>query len=419
MRVVIAAGICAAVICASLPASAEKIRSIRVGNWKGGAYTSNSTGNFLYCSASASYKSGIHLYFGVTAKLHWWMQMRNSKWNLKVGQSYPVEYWVDKGRAYNGKAKAVSKRSIRVTLPAKDSLFGVFRRGKLLEILSSKKRLAFKLTSTNKMLSRLLSCASKYRKRNVASNSSSSSDNPFANSSSSNSGSSDSSDSSSSNPFGSSSSASSTPPKTDSDNPFGNSNSSNASPPKTESDNPFGSDNKTVARIPDSTPPSTSGSGPTGNERAEATAKLATLLATAGVSNFKLIPASQTKGGFKRHDSVWKAKGLIGSLRIIAGRDGLEPNSIKSRMIGSDAKTCKGSFASGAMPSRDGDSNDAIHLFTACEGGKRDWTAYYATLPRPAGGYYLLMVVGTMNNAETVKQTGVSMREIALSGVTN
>ena len=38
--------------------------SINVGNWKGGAYTNDQTGEFTHCAAGAGYDSGI--YFMVT-----------------------------------------------------------------------------------------------------------------------------------------------------------------------------------------------------------------------------------------------------------------------------------------------------------------------------------------------------------------
>ncbi len=38
--------------------------SINVGNWKGGAYTNDQTGEFSHCAAGAGYDSGI--YFMVT-----------------------------------------------------------------------------------------------------------------------------------------------------------------------------------------------------------------------------------------------------------------------------------------------------------------------------------------------------------------
>ena len=377
MRVVIKTGLAALFICASTPAFSEKIQSLRVGNWKGGVYTSNKTGKFIHCSAGASYKSGVVLAFGVTASMQWWMQMLNPQWSLNPGSSYPVKFWVDKGRAYNAKAVAVTKQAVRIKLPPDDALFYRFRRGNMLKISAAQNVFPFRLTTTSKLLSRLLNCATRYRKMNVASTSSDSS-NPFAGSG----------NAASSNPFES-----------------GSSNSSGGTGTDVASANP--------AAKPQG------GGQPTGEERAEATARLATLLAIAGVKDFKLIPAAEAKGSFKRHDSVWKAQGMLGSLRIVSPEEGIEPNAVKSSVIGSDAKACKGRFASGAMPTREGDSSDALHLFTACEGAERNWTAYYALFTRPAGGHYLMMVVGPMTNADTVKRTGTSMREVALSGVGN
>jgi len=174
MRFVMAAGLSALLICASLPASAEKISNLKIGNWKGGAYTSNRTGDFIHCAAGAGYKSGVRLSFGVTSKLHWWMQLSNPKWNFNIGDSYTIDFWVDGGNSRSAKGTTVTQRAIRIALPPRDSLFRRFRRGRLLEIRAAQKKMSFKLTTTDRLLSRLFRCAKRYR-----SSSSSSDDNPF------------------------------------------------------------------------------------------------------------------------------------------------------------------------------------------------------------------------------------------------
>ena len=56
----------AALAFTTTSASAEKIATLTSGAWKGGAYTSNSTGDFSHCAANARYKSGVALLFSVT-----------------------------------------------------------------------------------------------------------------------------------------------------------------------------------------------------------------------------------------------------------------------------------------------------------------------------------------------------------------
>lgn len=45
--------------------------SITVGNWQGGAYTDDNSGNFTHCAAGASYQSGIYFLVLVDAAGHW------------------------------------------------------------------------------------------------------------------------------------------------------------------------------------------------------------------------------------------------------------------------------------------------------------------------------------------------------------
>ena len=45
--------------------------SISVGNWKGGAFTNDATGEFTSCSAFTPYKSGITVFVIVGANMSW------------------------------------------------------------------------------------------------------------------------------------------------------------------------------------------------------------------------------------------------------------------------------------------------------------------------------------------------------------
>jgi hypothetical protein len=58
----ICVGLVVSVITATNAHARGPYGSINVGNWKGGAFTNDSTGDFTSCIALASYKSGITVY---------------------------------------------------------------------------------------------------------------------------------------------------------------------------------------------------------------------------------------------------------------------------------------------------------------------------------------------------------------------
>ncbi|PTW63466.1 hypothetical protein C8N35_1011520 [Breoghania corrubedonensis] len=196
----IAAGLVAiglAGIFAPATAQAERVSHFKIGNWDGGAYTHSKTGAFSHCAASASYRSGTTLIFSIYTDLNWAFGLVNNTWKLTPGQTYPVRYWVDRGRDFVGKAEVVSEHQVKVPLPASDRLFAQVRRGRLLSVRAANDTMTFSLTSTNRMLSRLFECARYWRNRAPAAQS-----NPFSN------------DGGSSNPF------SGDEKKEDSGNPF-------------------------------------------------------------------------------------------------------------------------------------------------------------------------------------------------------
>ncbi len=170
-----------------LPASAEQISEITIGNWNGGAYTHTQTGEFSHCAASASYKSGITLVFSINRDMTWALGLANDNWKLTEGDTYPVEYRVDSSKAYEGTATAIAPNQVKVLLPGDDNLFNRFRRGNMLTVVAANQTMRFSLKQTSRMLSSLFNCARHWRERYSkptdnpfgSSNGSGGSDNPF------------------------------------------------------------------------------------------------------------------------------------------------------------------------------------------------------------------------------------------------
>lgn len=98
---------------------------IVVGNWKGGAFTSDATGAFSHCAVNAGYRNGTRMFTSITGDLKWLIGFAHPNWKL----------------------------------PGESQLINAFRHGRILELVANDQRLTFALTSTGEMLPALVACA--------------------------------------------------------------------------------------------------------------------------------------------------------------------------------------------------------------------------------------------------------------------
>lgn len=171
----------------TLPVRAEQISEMNIGNWSGGAYTHTKTGEFSHCAASANYKSGVTLVFSIYRDLTWALGLANDNWKLTEGDTYPVQYRVDRGKTFEGTATAIAPNQVKIPLPGDNRLFNRVRGGNMLTVVAANETMQFSLKQTSRMLLSLFDCAKHWRDRYTkpstnpfgSSNGSGSSDNPF------------------------------------------------------------------------------------------------------------------------------------------------------------------------------------------------------------------------------------------------
>src|ERR1043165_4541168 len=96
------------------PAEAKETEEFTVGQWTGFSYASDDTGQFTDCTVWAFNRNNVQL--GVSVKKDWSLELwLNSKsWNLPTNQSYPISYWIDRNRQYNGRAETSSDKFVRI-----------------------------------------------------------------------------------------------------------------------------------------------------------------------------------------------------------------------------------------------------------------------------------------------------------------
>jgi hypothetical protein len=115
----------------------------------------------------------------------------------------------------------------------------------------------------------------------------------------------------------------------------------------------------------------------TNPRRAEAVTMAANVLAAAGITGFQILEeTSEIKG-----DVVWMDGRTLGSLSIFPN---LNPEAASASLIGAEAASCAGKFASGhtAEPG-------LRRVFAACTTSGAETVVYYHVTRRKAGGCYV------------------------------
>jgi S1-C subfamily serine protease len=142
--------------------------SIRVGNWKGGAFTNDGNGEFASCSVLASYKSGITVYVIVSANMTWKLGLSSESWNLKPGQNFPIVLTFDGQPPFNVQAAVIGRNLVAVDMPDNSALITQFRKSKTLSAFAQGHLFQFAMTDTSILLPTLVNCVTTVKQVGVA-----------------------------------------------------------------------------------------------------------------------------------------------------------------------------------------------------------------------------------------------------------
>jgi hypothetical protein len=137
---------------------AKQMRSFRVGDWAGGAYASDATGEFSHCAASATYRSGVMVLFAVHKQWTWEMSFVHPEWRLPPGNSYQIAFTVDDIQPLTATATAIHPQQVRVPLGDTPELFQRFQKGRQLVVATAGQTFTFNLKQTNQLMQELLRC---------------------------------------------------------------------------------------------------------------------------------------------------------------------------------------------------------------------------------------------------------------------
>ena len=153
---------------ASMSYAAGPYGSINVGNWRGGAYTSDKDGSFSNCAAGATYQSGIYFMVSVNADLSWVLGFAHSDWQLKSGEAFPLALTFDGQNAVHVRGMPISAHLVGVAMPVNSSLITQFRKAKTMTVFAQDHLFQFSLNQTAELLPSLVNCVVSIKKNGIA-----------------------------------------------------------------------------------------------------------------------------------------------------------------------------------------------------------------------------------------------------------
>ncbi len=161
--VIAGAALVAATIFGTAAQAAGPFDPFRVGNWKGGAYTSNKTGEFSHCAASVRYKSGIIVSIHVTRKAKWRMGLGHRNWNLTKGRIIRFGLTFDGVGPIRVRGLAISSKVAIIPMPNNSRVIRLFRNATRMNMFVDGHLFNFRLDGTQRLLPALVRCVRRNR----------------------------------------------------------------------------------------------------------------------------------------------------------------------------------------------------------------------------------------------------------------
>jgi S1-C subfamily serine protease len=142
--------------------------SISVGNWQGGAFTNDQTGEFSHCGATAMYQNGIYFVVMIDGKPSWSLGFAHDSWTLANGKAFPIQLTFDGQAPVNVHGIAITDKLLRVPMPDTSSLITQFRKAKSMSAYAQGQLLTFNLDQTAQLLPSLANCVAKVKQYGLA-----------------------------------------------------------------------------------------------------------------------------------------------------------------------------------------------------------------------------------------------------------
>jgi hypothetical protein len=310
--------------------------SIVVGNWKGGAYTSDTTGEFSHCAAGANYLSGIYFMVAVNAPGAWTLAFSHPSWELRAGEVIPIDLTCDGQSRFHVFGTVHTSKFVIVPMPNNSALIAQFRRSTLMTAFTKGTLFEFKLDSTAQLLPALANCVAQSKTAGVA-----------------NAGN-----------FVARPPARPAPPA-----PVPAVSSLRSDPPQ-----------------PGASP----------ELQFEAIELATNFVLQTGLQNPRVLSRSETPAEFASFGAAWKSDDAVGVVKIIPAQGNMKGIDVAATVATADSKECQGKFTSGRV-SELVDSDVVFRGFATCEDSAGARFAQYFIVPRRKGGFVMFSVISNMN----------------------
>jgi S1-C subfamily serine protease len=156
------------VATASISYAGGPYGTISVGNWRGGAYTSDKDGSFSHCAAGATYQSGIYFMVSVNVDLSWTLGFAHPNWKLTPGEAFPLAVTFDGQPAVHVQGLPIGAHLVGVAMPTNSSLIAQFRKARTMTVFAQNQLFQFSLNQTAELLPSLVNCVVSIRKNGIA-----------------------------------------------------------------------------------------------------------------------------------------------------------------------------------------------------------------------------------------------------------
>ncbi|HXW25210.1 MAG TPA: hypothetical protein VEK73_10705, partial [Xanthobacteraceae bacterium] len=120
--------------------------------------------------------------------------------------------------------------------------------------------------------------------------------------------------------------------------------------------------------------------------------------------NPKVLSRAQTPVDLASFGAAWISDEATGTVTILLPRGNTKGIDIAAAVAGSDARQCRGKFASGRV-SELVDSDVVFRGFSTCEDSAGSRVAQYFIVPRGRGGFVIFSLVSNMNTEASRKVT--------------
>jgi S1-C subfamily serine protease len=140
--------------------------TIHIGNWNGGAYTSDKDSSFSHCAGFTSYASGITVFVTYNAQNNWLLGFASKTFQLTKGESFPIDVTFDGQSQVRLFGTAITDELVTAVMVP--NALRDFKKATLMVAVAKGGTFQFNLTSTGPLLSALSNCVTKVKAAGIS-----------------------------------------------------------------------------------------------------------------------------------------------------------------------------------------------------------------------------------------------------------